>query len=57
MPMPSEPVLVATKGVPTSGCPGSPLRRRSCGNRSKPSFSMPISSEYSAGASWPFDEK
>ena len=57
MPMPSDPVLVAMNGVLTSGWPGRPLRRRNCGNRSKPSFSMAISSEYNAGASWPFDEK
>ena len=55
--MPSEPVLVAMNGVPTSGWPGSPFNWRSFGSRSKPSFSIAISSEYSAGASWPFDEK
>ena len=49
MPMPSEPVLAAMNGVLTSGWPGSPFNWRSFGSRSKPSFSIAISSEYSAG--------
>ena len=43
--MPSEPVLVAMKGVLTSGCPGKPCSRRNCGSKSKPNFSIAISSE------------
>ena len=57
IPMPSEPVLVAMNGVATSGCPGSPPSRRRRCRRSKSSFPSAMSSEYSAGASCPFDEK
>ena len=56
--MPSEPVLVTTWGVVrTSGCPGRPPRRRSWWIRSKSSLPSAISSAYSAGASWPLEEK
>ena len=57
MPMPSDPVLAAMNGVSTSGWPGSPANGAGWCSRSKSSFSSAISSEYSAGASWPFDEK
>jgi hypothetical protein len=53
--MPSEPVLVAMYGVLTSGWPGNPFNWRSFGSSEKSSFSSAISSEYSAGASCPFD--
>ncbi len=57
IPIPSEPVFAAMNGVSTSGCPGRPPRRRKRWSSVKSSFSRAIRSEYSAGTSWPFDEK
>ncbi len=57
MPIPSEPVFAAMNGVLTSGWPGSPFSWRSFGSSSNGSRPVAMSNEYSAGASWPFDEK
>ena len=56
--MPSEPVLVGSSGTAVmSGCPGRPsIRRRRC-SLSKSSLPTAASTAYTAGASWPLEEK